>query len=252
MMVHNNNLIKSTLVAAVGALLTSFPAFSASIVNGDFEQSAFVSPSIEGFGFPATPGFAYLGTNNTAITGFTVIPSAGNVNGGATYLGNQIFNNDGALSRTVQLNGQSARGGISTLVSGLTQNQVLDVSFDLSGNTNQGEVDLGTAVIPLITVSLQNGTSQDLGFTALPAFSPGVGGAALNLDFIRFTASLVYSGSASTATLSFQSRSGTGLGPIIDNIAVANGTTPIPFAGFIIGGVLFGASKLVKLRKSAA
>jgi hypothetical protein len=259
MKVHTNNILKTAAIAFAGTLLAATPSFAASIQNGNFESNTIVPPNtIENFNFGTQDGFAYLGTGANVISNWNVIPSAGNVDGGVTYLGNQIFNNTGALSRTVQLNGQSARGGISTQVTGLSQGDSIDVSFDLSGNINQFEVDRGTATIPLITVSLQNGGSADLGFNALPSFSePGVFGAARNLSFVRFVQTFLYTGTANSATLSFLSRSGTNLGPIIDNVAVATATTPIPFefspvTGFIAGGVLFGSYKLIKRKKSVA
>lgn len=246
MMVHNN-LIKSTLVAAatVGALLTSTPAFSASITNGDFE-----TPSLPGLDPElGSSGFFIVGEGQTipGPLGYATLE------GGSAYLGRTVVNNNGALSRTVQLNGANTQGGIVTAVTGLIQGQTLDVFFDLSGNpfvsTPPSEKDT-ELVAPVVTVSLENGTSQQI-IGILPVSSPSSNGAFANLTFQSVVASLVYNGTSSTAALSFTSQSGTNLGPIIDNVTV----TAVPFefspvSGFIIGGVLFGASKLIKLNRS--
>jgi hypothetical protein len=246
MKVHTFNVLKVSICAAIGAVATSFPAFGASISNGDFENSSFTEPTIENF-FVANPfqnGFAYLGTGDTSINGWTVI--GGNQDGGASYLGRGIFQNNNVSSRTVQLNGQSQQGGIATTVTGLNTGETIQVSFDLSSNIG------GDA--PRISVSLQNGGNAQffslLDQTGFDSRSPN---AISNLPFTRFVTTFLYGGISPTARLSFTSQSGNNLGPIIDNVDVAVAPVPFEFSpatGIVSGAILFGSYKLIKRRKS--
>jgi hypothetical protein len=253
MKVHKNNILKSTLIATVGALVASSPAFAATLTNGDFEQfNTITNP--EGLNPPsATNGLTILNVGSTVVTGWTAI--AGGGGGGALYQGNNRVSNNGALSRTVALNANNAQGGISTIVSGLIQGQTLNVFFDLSGTFSNP----GTR--PRVSVTLDNGGDSQLfclgGNIAncqLPISTvPGAFGAQRNNVFQTFVASFIYTGTSATSTLSFQSLSGNAIGPIIDNVTL----TPIPFefspvTGFIAGGVLFGSYKLIKRKKSIA
>jgi hypothetical protein len=243
MKVHTFNVLKVSICAAIGAVATSFPAFGASISNGNFESSSFIEPTIENFSVnsPFQNGFAYLPTTNTSINNWIVI--GGNQNGGVSYLGNGIFNNNGATSRTVQLNGQFEQGGIATTVSGLNTGDTVQVSFDLSSNIG------GDA--PIISVSLQGtGNAKPFEITNQTGFIPG-NGAIANLPFTRFVTSFLYGGTSSTAILSFTSQSGNNLGPIIDNVEVS--AVPFEFSpatGIVSGAILFGSYKLIKRRKS--
>jgi hypothetical protein len=242
MKVHTFNVLKASVLAAIGAVATSFPALGASISNGNFENSSFTSPTIEAFtGSNGQNGFAYLSAGDTRITSWTVI--GGNQNGGAAYIGRGVFENNGTPSRTVQLNGQANQGGISTIVSGLNRGETIQVSFDLSSN-------IGGAA-PVISVSLQDGgNAQSSSLPFGTGFIPGTNAIA-NLPFTRFVSSFLYTGTSSTALLSFTSQSGNSLGPIIDNVAVA--AVPFEFSpatGFVAGGILLGSYKLIKRRKS--
>ncbi len=248
MNIDSSNFLKSTAVAVVSALLASTPAFAASITNGNFETNTLATP-VETAVTNGQTGFVYLPTGSTAITGFTVI--AGNQGGGVSYLGRTVFSNNGAVSRTVQLNGQNSQGGISTTLTGLTTGQNVFVQFDLSGN-----IDFATA--PRVSVDINGGTSQTFslaGNGGLPSFNAGAPGIAANLLFQTFTAQFVYTGTAPTAALNFLSQSGTTIGPIIDNIVVSPTRVPFefsPVSGFVAGGILFGAYKMINRKKSIA
>jgi len=241
MKVHTFNVLKVSVFAAISAVATSLPVSAASITNGDFENSSFIAPTIENFVGPdGQNGFARLAAGNTSINGFTATGF------GATYIGNGIFNNNGALSRTVQLNGTNI-GGISTTVSGLNTGNTVQVSFDLSSNIG--------ASAPSVVVNLQGAGAQTFSLPSQTVFVPG-NGAIANLPFTRFVASFLYTGTSPTALLSFSSltSSPTGngtLGPIIDNVAVS--AVPFEFSpatGIVSGAILFGSYKLIKRKKS--
>jgi len=257
MKVHTINFLKSTVVATVGVLLAASPSFAATIVNGNFEIESVVAPEL------GTGGFLLVGPGQTIPGPASWIALEGTGGGGAAYLGRTVFNNNGAISRTVQLNGTNTRGGISTILSNLVFNEQVDVTFDLSGNV--AAPGSPNATVPVVDVTLSNSLPAVIQRTlgAVPVFtgfgfnSPGldapVGGAVANLGFQTFVASFLYTGQGSTATLSFISRSGADLGPIIDNVRVS--AVPFEFSpvtGFIAGGILFGSYKLVNRKKSAA
>ena len=256
MKVHTNNILKSTLVATIGALVAASPSLSATLTNGNFE--AFVPGNVNGTPEIGLNGQGLSGflPDSTAIPGWTVISGnqATPITGGALYQGNNRFANNGVLSRTVQLNRQFLQGGISTLITDLIPNAInrVTVFFDLSGNPGNQ---------PLVSVSLAGaGNAQFFGLISNGGFptilgTSGANPTLLDLLFETKTATfLLTTGAQQTSSvLSFTSQSGNGLGPIIDNVSL----TPIPFefsplTGFIAGGVLFGSYKLIKRKKSVA
>ena len=255
MKVHANNILKSTLVATIGALVAVSPSLSATLTNGNFE--AFVPDNVNGTPEIGLNGQGLSGflPDSTAIPGWTVI--SGNqgtpTTGAALYQGNNRFANNGVLSRTVQLNRQFLQGGISTLITDLIPNAIntVIVSFDLSGNPgNQPQVSVslaGGGNAQFFGLISNGGFPTNLGNPPAPSFT--------NLLFENKTATFIFTtGEQQTSSvLSFTSQSGTNLGPLIDNVSL----TPIPFefsplTGFIAGGVLFGSYKLIKRKKSVA
>jgi len=262
MKVHANNILKSTLVATIGALVAVSPSLSANLTNGTFELSPLDTP--ETTTTALVPGPSNVGFNSalvgdtTTVTGWTAIGGAQNA--GYLYQGQNRFANNGILSRTVQLNRGGAQGGISTVITGLNigiQN-IVTVFFDFSGNFNSPDpitidVALGTAPSQQFVLGAQTSSGNPIRFS--PVALPNISGAQFNLQFETRSATFIFTPFNNTAILSFISRSGesTGFGPIIDNVSL----TPIPFefsplTGFIAGGVLFGSYKLIKRKKSVA
>ena len=255
MKVHVNNILKSTLVATVGALVAVSPAFSATLTNGTFEASSIANPEA------GTGRTGVAISDSTTITGWSVLSgNQGNdafgdprPTAGVVYLGNNNFSNNGTLSRIVSLNRGGFQAGISTVLTNLIPNAVntVTVFFQLSGL-------LGNQ--PLVSVSLAGGgNAQFFGLISNGGFPTNLGNppapSFTNLLFENKTATFIFTtGEQQTSSvLSFTSQSGTNLGPLIDNVSL----TPIPFefsplTGFIAGGVLFGSYKLIKRKKSVA
>lgn len=197
---------------AVALLLAALPhaAQASVVINGSFEQG------------PAfTSSFTTLGTNSTAITGWTV------TRGSVDLIGSYWNHSDGA--RSIDLNGNQA-GTIAQMIPTIAGKRYT-VSFDISSNPDR-------AFAKSMLVGFGNATPVAVTFT-----SPITRPLQWQTVILRFTAT------APTTRLSFQSTTPGAWGMALDNVA-ADVPEPATWAMLITGFGLVGAA--MRRRPAAA
>jgi choice-of-anchor C domain-containing protein len=199
------------MVKLAGLALTACLAASAAAYAGPFQNGSFEQNSYSG-----SVGYQTLNTDDTSITGWVV--SSGNVDLINTYW--QAA--DGNFS--LDLSGNEA-GAISQTFDTVAGHGY-DVTFDLAGNTDGGNV------IKQLLVSAA-GVSGQYSFNTTGDSNSSMG---WTLETFFFVAD------AASTTLTFASLEQNPYGPALDNVTVTDVPEPMAIALFGVGLLGLGAA----------
>jgi len=182
------------VTCAFGVLAVSISLHAAPFTNGSFE----VGPSV-----PTLPGYLTLLSDDTSITGWTVLPSSS-----IDYIGSLWTSEHGAHS--LDLSGAAA-GGVEQTFDTI-QGRSYVVRFYLAGNTACG------AVVKGMDVGVTGNATVHYTFDTSGHSPTSMGWQQQEYDFVA---------PGSSATLVFQSTEPSGCGPALDNVSVTE-VKPVP------------------------
>jgi choice-of-anchor C domain-containing protein len=194
---------------------TAAPASAVSITNGSFE-----------FGTnPPAGTFRTLGSGNTDIAGWTV------GGGGVDWINTYWTASDGV--RSLDLSGNAA-GSVEQTITGLTIGSTYQISFDMAGNNDGGDVikDLIAATIGSVNFSFDvTGTSNtNMGWVAK---------------------SFVFTAIATSQLLKFTSAEANAYGAALDNVSISAVPLPAALPLFGAGLAALGLAGLRRRRRQA-
>ena len=207
--------MKNGLLLTMLVLATAGLAQAQMITNGSFELSTRDPGS--GF-FSVFPG-------QTTITGWDVISDD------VHYMGTFWEASDG--DRSIDLDGTDGSAGGVSQTFATTPGMTYGLTFDMAGNPARGPI-----IKPMRVFA--DGQSQDFTFDITGRTFSDMGWTSMNWSFVA---------DDTQATLRFQSLTGSGWGPAIDNVSLNPSVVPVP--GAVLLGMLGLSVAGIKLRKHA-